>query len=287
MDLRALRYFVTAVNEGSISAAAKKCYVAQPSVTLAINKLEAQFHVQLLTRNAHGVKTTMKGRELYKMASDLLLHADAIKTKLSHSEQKLKLKLAIYPSIQVSYIQILVKASQALDANVEFELIDSLEQADILLCPQGTEIHSQDFYPITSERYFLLISNTNELAFKPELTLKDLAGQPLIERYHCENKALFERVIKHFDLNMPVVARVNNEEWALSLVSSGIGLSISPLPSNFSDSRFTTRCLSEISNMVLPERQIGFSLKASHSASTQVLLSELSKALTGSFFLKE
>jgi DNA-binding transcriptional LysR family regulator len=282
MDLRALRYYVTAVNEGSISAASQRCHVAQPSITLAISKLEDQFECQLLIRHRKGVSTTPKGQELYQMATELLLHADAIETRLSRTDEKLKLKLAVLPSVQISYIERLVSAARALSLELEFEVINEFKQADILLCSKSSAPKQQAFYPIAGERYALLIPKTNPLAYQSRITYSDLNGQALIERYHCENRALFDKVIEHFDLQMPIVARVENEEWALSLVASGIGLSISPLADDFADPRFNVRFFDEISDMESPERQVGFSFKANQSAPLQNALDELSRYFTRS-----
>ncbi|MDX5435152.1 MAG: LysR family transcriptional regulator, partial [Halomonas sp.] len=40
MDVRSLRYFIAAYEGGSISAAARRCHVAQPSISTALAQLE-------------------------------------------------------------------------------------------------------------------------------------------------------------------------------------------------------------------------------------------------------
>ena len=42
MDLRALKYFVAVVEQKSFSGAAKACFIAQPSISSAIQQLEQE-----------------------------------------------------------------------------------------------------------------------------------------------------------------------------------------------------------------------------------------------------
>ena len=61
MELRQLRYFVTAAELGSISKAAEMCRVAQPSISQQLGMLEADLGVRLLQRSSRGVKLTADG----------------------------------------------------------------------------------------------------------------------------------------------------------------------------------------------------------------------------------
>ena len=78
MDLRSLRYFVSAVEKGSISAAAEFCHIAQPSISHAINQLESEFDFRLLVRSKKGVSLTQQGEDFYLRAKQLLLSAQQL-----------------------------------------------------------------------------------------------------------------------------------------------------------------------------------------------------------------
>lgn len=78
MDLRALRYFITVLEAGSLSRAAHSLYVAQPALTAQIKKLEAELGTQLLERTHAGVSATPAGTQLYEDARRLLSDADAM-----------------------------------------------------------------------------------------------------------------------------------------------------------------------------------------------------------------
>ena len=68
MDIRQLRYFVGIIEYGSLGKAAEKLYVAQPSLSQQIAKLEGDLGLTLLVRSPQGVKPTAAGQALYRHA---------------------------------------------------------------------------------------------------------------------------------------------------------------------------------------------------------------------------
>ncbi len=63
-----LRYFVTVAEEGQITRAAKKLYIAQPALSQAIAQLESELGLQLLERHARGVRLTAAGAAFLEKA---------------------------------------------------------------------------------------------------------------------------------------------------------------------------------------------------------------------------
>jgi len=72
MDLRSLRYFVTVVDQGGFSAAARQLHVAQPAVSMAIRKLEESLELQLLHRQERRINLTDEGQVLLGHARRIL-----------------------------------------------------------------------------------------------------------------------------------------------------------------------------------------------------------------------
>lgn len=79
-----LAYFVGVAEAGGISRAARTLYIAQPALSQAIQRLEGQLGVRLLTRHARGVTLTLEGEVLFEKAkANLAAEADAIATAQS------------------------------------------------------------------------------------------------------------------------------------------------------------------------------------------------------------
>src|SRR5512139_1818801 len=80
MDLRLLRYFLAIVDTGSVTAASRELYVAQPSLSRQLRRLEADLDLQLFTRADKRLVLTAAGREFVPIARDLITRAAQAQT---------------------------------------------------------------------------------------------------------------------------------------------------------------------------------------------------------------
>ena len=76
MEIRELRAFVAAVEEGGLSAAARRLHVSQSALSQTVQSLERQLGVSLLVRNHAGVRATDVGEVLLREARGLIDHHD-------------------------------------------------------------------------------------------------------------------------------------------------------------------------------------------------------------------
>ena len=72
MTIRHLRIFVTVCQCGSITEAARRLYIAQPSVSLAVGELEKHYKTQLFDRISRRLQITDAGRRLYEYAAGIV-----------------------------------------------------------------------------------------------------------------------------------------------------------------------------------------------------------------------
>lgn len=72
MELSQLRYFLEVRSRGSLTAAAKALRVSQPTLTVAIQRLEKSLGTTLLLRSRSGVTLTTTGRALAQDAEEML-----------------------------------------------------------------------------------------------------------------------------------------------------------------------------------------------------------------------
>jgi len=75
ITLRQLHYFVTVADEGQMTGAATRLYLAQPALSQAISQLEQQLGVQLLVRHPRGVSLTPAGDAFLEKARAAVLAA--------------------------------------------------------------------------------------------------------------------------------------------------------------------------------------------------------------------
>ena len=72
MTLQQLKYADAVAECGSISEAARRCFVTQPTLTEAIRTLEEELRIAIFTRSAKGVAVTREGDEFLASARQIL-----------------------------------------------------------------------------------------------------------------------------------------------------------------------------------------------------------------------
>ncbi|MDO4294704.1 MAG: LysR family transcriptional regulator [bacterium] len=78
MQLKQLEYLVKIVECGSITQAAQKLYISQPSLTKAISNLEQEYGIRLLNRKSRGIEVTAEGAEFLYYAKGVLAAASTM-----------------------------------------------------------------------------------------------------------------------------------------------------------------------------------------------------------------
>ena len=79
MTLTELKYIVAVARERHFGKAADACYVSQPTLSVAVKKLEEELDVKLFERSANEVSVTPLGEEIVRQAQSVLEQAAAIK----------------------------------------------------------------------------------------------------------------------------------------------------------------------------------------------------------------
>lgn len=92
-----MRAFVAIVEEGGLSAAARRLHLSQPALSQTMNAIERQLGVELLVRSTTGVRPTEAGRTLLREARAVLArHDQAMAAVARHSSGHVKpLRLGI------------------------------------------------------------------------------------------------------------------------------------------------------------------------------------------------
>lgn len=83
MTIKDLEYLAAIEAEGSITAAARKLFVAQPALSQCVHKVEKEYEIQLFVRTASGVQPTDLGVCFLEKAHRILKEHDELKRQLS------------------------------------------------------------------------------------------------------------------------------------------------------------------------------------------------------------
>ena len=78
MNITELRYLVAIMKWGSVSAAAKQLYAAQPNVSKALKNLEEEYNLRIFERSSTGMIPTEQGRHFIEQAERVLEEVDRL-----------------------------------------------------------------------------------------------------------------------------------------------------------------------------------------------------------------
>src|SRR3712207_7311874 len=87
MEIRVLNYFVETANQKSMTKAAGKLHVTQPTLSKQLKDLEDELGQKLFARSNYSVNLTHEGELLYKRAVDILSIVDKTEAEFKRSEE--------------------------------------------------------------------------------------------------------------------------------------------------------------------------------------------------------
>jgi LysR family hydrogen peroxide-inducible transcriptional activator len=141
MTLTELRYIVAVARERHFGKAADACHVSQPTLSLAIKKLEEELEVKLFERNATEVSVTSLGEEIVRQAQGVLEQAEGIREIAKRGKDPLAgpLRLGVIYTIGPYLLPDLVRQAISrhrqmpliLQENFTVKLLEQLRTGDI------------------------------------------------------------------------------------------------------------------------------------------------------------
>ncbi|GEQ76987.1 LysR family transcriptional regulator [Comamonas testosteroni] len=133
MELRHLRYFVAVAEQGNVSRAARKLFIAQPPLSQQLKQLEDEVGTQLFTRLPRGMQLTAAGESLLEDARVILARAEQAPLRARERERSSQtvLRLGLVPSAMQSLLPGLLRAVAEAGWEVQIEareMISSQQQ---------------------------------------------------------------------------------------------------------------------------------------------------------------
>ena len=88
MNITELRYLVAIKKWGSVSAAAKQLYAAQPNVSKALKNLEGEYGLRIFERSSTGMIPTEQGRRFIEQAERVLEDVDRLSRSVEEEQER-------------------------------------------------------------------------------------------------------------------------------------------------------------------------------------------------------
>lgn len=168
MKLQQLIYAVKVAECGSITEAARRLFVSQPSVTSAIHDLEQEMNVRIFDRTNKGVVVSAEGDTFLGYARQVIEQAELLEGKYKSTKQRM-------PHFAVSCQHYSFAVNAFVDVIREFDA----ERYDFTLREEQTHEIIEDVARMKSELGVLYLSARNREVISKMLVANELAFEPL------------------------------------------------------------------------------------------------------------
>ncbi|TKI07172.1 LysR family transcriptional regulator [Martelella alba] len=138
--LAAMEIFVTVVETGSFTAAAKRLDLGQPAVSKIIATLELRLGVRLLIRSTRGLTPTEAGEDYYQSAKRAIDHVNEAEAAIRESGAGLTGRLRICAPVTFARLHILPRLAGFLERHPGLDIDVVLDDRHIDLIAEGIDV---------------------------------------------------------------------------------------------------------------------------------------------------
>ena len=248
MTLTELRYIVAVAREKHFGRAAEACHVSQPTLSVAIKKLEEELDVKIFERGANEVSVTPLGQEIVRQAQSVIEQAAAIKEIAQRGKDPLAgpLRLGIIYTIGPYLLPELVKHAidltpqmpLMLQENFTVKLLDMLRtgELDCAILAEPFPDTGLAIAPLYDEPFMAAVPKNHPLAKRKSITAEELKNETmlLLGTGHCFRDHVLE-VCPEFARFASDAEGIRKSfegsslETIKHMVASGMGVTVVPL----------------------------------------------------------
>ncbi|MCU4118138.1 LysR substrate-binding domain-containing protein [Variovorax sp. N23] len=247
MTLTELKYIVAVARERHFGKAADACYVSQPTLSVAIKKLEDELEVKLFERSAGEVTVTPLGEQIVQQAQSVLDQAASIKEIAKRGKDPLAgpLNLGIIYTIGPYLLPDLVRQNIArtpqmplmLQENFTVKLLEMLRagEIDCAIMAEPFPDTGLAVAPLYDEPFVAVLPTSHPLAVRESISSDELKNETmlLLGTGHCFRDHVLEVCpeFARFSSNAEGIRKSfegSSLETIKHMVASGMGVTLVP-----------------------------------------------------------
>ena len=244
MELRQLRYFVTVVEEKTVTAAAEKLNMTQPPLTAQLKLLEKELNCSLFQRKGRRLQVTEAGKHFYQKAAVILGMCDAAAKEMRDFDSGVAgtLQIGVVSSVQEGIFTRWLTAFAGTYPEIRYEiysantyqLLEQVRTGQLDLAVVRTPFSARDIgQKVLGEESLMAVGmpdffDSGNAQRPPDraITLRELEGKPLIlyRRWEQILRAGFEAE----GLFPEIRCCTDTAQATLALAGGGLGIGILP-----------------------------------------------------------
>lgn len=272
MTLTELRYLVNLDKERHFGRAAERSFISQPTLSVAVKKLEDDLGVVLFERNRGEARPTPVGERVITQARRVLAEALLIEDLARAGRDELAGPLrfgAIYtvgPYLLPNLVPQLRKFAPLMPLVIEENFTAKLllqlrdNELDIAVLALPTDLNGLCAWPLYDEDFVVVLPAEHRWAGEKRIAAKKLAEEKLLllGPGHCFREQVIEACPKCLDADAdgPKPQTGSSLETIRHMVASGLGITVLPRSSSENRERESTHLLSKPFAPPAPHRRI-------------------------------
>ncbi len=247
MTLTELKYIVAVARERHFGRAADACYVSQPTLSVAIKKLEEELEVKLFERSASEVSVTTLGDQIVRQAQIVLDQAASIKEIAKRGKDPLAgvLTLGVIYTIGPYLLPELVRQSidrtpqmpLMINENMTAKLLEMLRtgEIDCAIAAEPFPDTGLAMAPLYDEPFYAAVPSTHPLSARESISASELKNETmlLLGAGHCFRDHVLEVCpeFARYSSNTEGIRRTfegSSLETIKHMVAAGMGVTLVP-----------------------------------------------------------
>jgi LysR family hydrogen peroxide-inducible transcriptional activator len=247
MTLTELKYIVAVAREKHFGHAAESCFVAQPTLSVAIKKLEDELGVVIFERGGTEISMTPLGAQIVAQAERVLEQTASIKEIAKQNKDPLagQFRLGIIytvapyllPQLVRNMIERVPQMPLILQENFTVRLLEMLRQGELDAAIMALPFpeHGLQVQPLYDEPFVVALPKHHPWASRASITTQDLKSETmlLLGSGHCFRDQVLEVCpeMSRFSTTGDGMARTfegSSLETIRHMVASGIGITVLP-----------------------------------------------------------
>lgn len=229
MTLKQLHYAVTVSETGNITEAARKLYIAQPSLTSAIQELEKEYGITIFLRKKTGIEITKEGDEFLGYARQVLEQANLIEERYNGIKTG-KIRFCVSSQHYSFAVEAFVKLLKEYGGDKyefhmrETETYDIINDVATLRSEVGLlylnkfnetvilktlKDNNLSFTPLFKAKPHVFVGKDSPLASKRSISLKDLKPYPRLSYEQGSHNSFYfsEEILSTLDCDKELIVR--------------------------------------------------------------------------------
>ncbi|MFC5737181.1 LysR family transcriptional regulator [Sinirhodobacter huangdaonensis] len=274
-----LHSFCVIAEEKGLTRAAKRLNMSQPSVSLALQKLEDQLGCQLIFRGSRHFALTLRGEKIYQECAEMFRAVDRIGvlTEDRNDEEFGELRLSIISQLHSPLIDEAIRLyhqrhpsiSWRIDVQNSAETVRRItnEKAGIGICLLTKPLITLTCRHLFREEFGIFCGAEHSLYGRTEVTSRDLQQESFVA-FTCatEGMGLEPMIMLREGLNLG--NRIGGSSPDLQevqrMITAGLGIGILPLPAAFDEQK-----AGRLWPLRLTDQPLGADVFLVHSPQTQ------------------